>query len=103
MNPTRSTETSNLGIIEDEAEMAKQAKIILDQIAQIDPAQLQCLMIIAVTNLPPDDPNNHKVDTHIVGSDHDIAKMLTTLAKLARNGITQIESAVPPSPNESRH
>lgn len=103
MAMTPSTEHSNLQITDDPDEIIKQNTRILEQIAQIDPAQLHCIMVIAVTNMPPDHPNKNKVDTHITGTDQDIAKMLTTLARVAKNGVTQINSTKTPPPNESRH
>ena len=101
-----STEHANLQATADPDEIIERNAQILEQLAQIaqtNPAQLQCMMVIAVTNLPPEHPSKHKVDTHIVGTDEDIAKMLTSLARVAKTGIVQINSAENPPPNESCH
>ena len=89
------TEKAEISEIETEDEFIARAKDILDEVKNIDPANLQCLLLCAVTK-------DNKVKVGILGSDMDIAKMLMTLTSVARNGVIAAQTPSNPS-NEATH
>ena len=84
------TEKAEISKIETEDEFIARAKDILDEVKNIDPANLQCLLLCAVTK-------DNKVKVGILGSDMDIAKMLMTVTTVARNGVVQANSPSNPT------
>ena len=89
------TEKAEISKIKTEDEFIARAKDILDEVKNIDPANLQCLLLCAVTK-------DDKVKVGILGSDMDIAKMLMTLTSVARNGVIAAQTPSNPS-NEATH
>ena len=73
-------EKTEISKIETEDEFVARAKEILDEVKSIDPDNLQCLMLCAVSD-------SGEVKVGILGPDMAIAKMLMTLTSVARNGV----------------
>lgn len=89
------TEKTEIAKINTEDEFVARAKDALDEVKSIDPANLQCLMVCAVSN-------DGEVKVSILGPDMAIAKMLMTLTSVARNGIIAAQTPSNPS-NEATH
>lgn len=89
------TEKTEIANINTEDEFVARAKDALDEVKSIDPANLQCLMVCAVSN-------DGEVKVSILGPDMAIAKMLMTLTSVARNGIIAAQTPSNPS-NEATH
>lgn len=89
------TEKTEIAKINTEDEFVARAKNALDEVKSIDPANLQCLMVCAVSN-------DGEVKVSILGPDMAIAKMLMTLTSVARNGIIAAQTPSNPS-NEATH
>lgn len=68
------------------------ASHILDRLKAIDPANLHCLMVCAVTK------DDGKVMVSALGSDTDLAKMMMTLSEVTSQGVVQ--SHMPSNPNK---
>ena len=86
------TERSEIHAIEagDDAAFIARATQTLDEIKAVLPEDLRCLLLCAVTK-------NNDVKVGILGSDMDIAKMLTTATIVARNGVVQANSPSNPT------
>lgn len=89
------TEKTEIAKINTEDEFVARAKDALDEVKSIDPTNLQCLMVCAVSN-------DGEVKVSILGPDMAIAKMLMTLTSVARNGIIAAQTPSNPS-NEATH
>ena len=89
------TEKAEISKIETEDEFIARAKDILDEVKNIDPANLQCLLLCAVTK-------DNKVEVGILGSGMDTAEMLMTVTTVARNGVIAAQTPSNPS-NEATH
>ena len=89
------TEKAEVSKIETEDEFIARAKDILDVVKSIDPEDLQCLMLCAVTD-------SGEVKVGILGPDMAIAKMLMTLTSVARNDVIAAQTPSNPS-NEATH
>lgn len=86
------TERSEIHAIEagDAAAFIARATQALDEVKAVLPEELHCLLLCAVTK-------NNEVKVSILGSDMDIAKMLTTVTIVARNGVVQANSPSNPT------
>ena len=86
------TERSEIHAIEagDDAAFTARASQALNEIKAVLPENLHCLLLCAVTK-------NNEVKVGILGSDMDIAKMLTTVTIVARNGVVQANSPSNPT------
>ena len=86
------TERSEIHAIEagDDADFIARANQALDEVKAVLPEELHCLLLCAVTK-------NNEVKVGILGSDMDIAKMLTTVTIVARNGVVQANSPSNPT------
>ena len=76
------TERSEIHTIEadDHAAFVARASRALDEVKAVLPENLHCLLLCAVTK-------DNEVKVGILGSDMDIAKMLMTVATVARNDV----------------
>jgi hypothetical protein len=76
---------------------------VQEAMAKMDPAKVHCMMFIGVEHSPtPEDPNNARVECQIIGTDADVAKMLSTLIQTARSGV--LHTHMPShGPNETAH
>ena len=85
-------ERSEIHAIEagDDAAFIARANQALDEVKAVLPENLHCLLLCAVTK-------NNEVKVSILGSDMDIAKMLTTVTIVARNGVVQANSPSNPT------
>lgn len=86
------TERSEIHTIEagDDAGFVARASQALNKVKAVLPENLHCLLLCAVTK-------DNEVKVNILGSDVDIAKMLTTVATVVHNGVMQANS--PSNPN----
>ena len=86
------TERSEIHLIEagDNTAFVAHASQALNGVKAVPPENLHCLLLCAITK-------DNEVKVGILGSDMDIAKMLMTVATVARNGVVQANS--PSNPN----
>ncbi len=86
------TERSEIHAIEagDDTAFIARASQALNEVKDVLPEDLHCLLLCAVTK-------DNKVKVGILGSDMDIAKMLTTVTIVARNGVVQANSPSNPT------
>ena len=86
------TERSEIHAIEagDDAAFVARASQALNEVKAVLPENLRCLLLCAVTK-------DNEVKVGILGSDMDIAKMLMTVATVARNGVVQANSPSNPT------
>jgi hypothetical protein len=83
------TERSEIHVIEagDDTEFVARASRILDETKAMNPEDLHCMMLCAITK-------DGKVKVEVIGSDVDIVKMITIVATVTRNSIEQAESSI---------
>jgi hypothetical protein len=83
------TERSEIHLIEagDDAAFVARARRALDETKTVDPEDLHCMMLCAITK-------DGKVKIDVIGTDMDIAKMLMIVTTVTRNSIEQAESSV---------
>jgi predicted transcriptional regulator len=82
----------------DEARMKELARV-MKILHNLTADQIQCLMIFVVEH--PREDGKNQVHAAVVGSDAEIAKMLTTTTNMVRNGLVQVNT--PPPTDEVKH
>lgn len=76
--------------LDDNDSMSEQAKRIIEHIGKhTDPENVICMMGIIVQKPPAGSEKNVTINAFVLGSDEDIARMLSTLVTVTRNGIVQ--------------
>lgn len=86
------TERSEIHTIEpeDQEDFLVHASKALAEVKAVTPENLHCLLMCAVTK-------DNEVKVSILGTDTDVAKMLMTVATVARSGVVQANSPSNPT------
>jgi len=81
-------ESSSVQKLDNEEAFVERARGVLQQLQTIDPTKVRCMMSMVVTK-SPNNKDEAVVLAFVLGSDEDIAKMLSSLVTIIRNGIVQ--------------
>lgn len=81
-------EFSSVQKLDNEEAFVERAREIFRKLQAIDPTKVHCMMGMVVAE-SPDNKDEAAVHAFVLGSDGDIAKMLSSLVTITRNGIVQ--------------
>ncbi|GIV03816.1 MAG: hypothetical protein KatS3mg015_2646 [Fimbriimonadales bacterium] len=90
-------ESSSVQKLDNEEAFVERARGVLQQLQTIDPTKVHCMMGMVVTE-SPSNKDEAAVLAFVLGSDEDIAKMISSLVTITRNGIVQANT--PPNHND---
>ena len=90
-------ESSSVQKLDSTEDFVRRAREILQKLQAIDPTKIHCMMGMVVAE-SPDNKDEAAVRAFVLGSDEDIAKMLSSLVTITRNGIVQANT--PPTNND---
>ena len=85
--------------VDTDAERAKEVARVLKSLQALDPNNVHCATILIVEKTGENGKN--KIHSHIIGTDTDIAQMLTMQVNMVRNGLVQMNT--PPPTDEVQH
>lgn len=91
------SEFSSVQKLDDEESFVERAREVFQKLQAIDPTKVHCMMGMVVAK-SPDNKDETAVHAFVLGSDEDIAKMLSSLVTITRNGIVQAN--MPPTHND---
>ena len=94
-------ESSSVQKLNNTEDFVLRAREILQKLQSIDPTKVRSMMGMVVDE-SPDNEDEVAVHTFVLGSDGDIAEMLSSLVTVTRNGIVQA-NAPPTHNNEVKH
>jgi len=80
--------------LDNEEAFVERARGIFQKLQAIDPTKVHCMMGMIVAE-SPDNKDEAAVHAFVLGSDEDIAKMFSSLATIARDGIVQANTPSP--------
>ena len=92
-----SHEYSSVQKLDNEQAFIERARETFQKLQAIDPTKVHCMMGMVVSKSPSNE-DEAAVHAFVLGSDEDIAKMLSSLVMITRNGIVQANT--PPTHND---
>lgn len=90
-------ESSSVQKLDNTEDFTLRAREVFQKLQDIDPTKVRCTMGMVVTE-SPDNKDEVALHAFVLGNDGDIAKMLSSLLTITRNGIVQANT--PPTHND---